>query len=78
MTVTLQDELEQFRDAYLEPWTRLAPRAELEAAFPTALILGGICRALTWRTVIDAMPEPYASEWAGTVDRRLQLLLAAL
>ncbi len=25
MTVTLQDEVEQFRDAYLEPWTRIAP-----------------------------------------------------
>jgi hypothetical protein len=78
MTVTLQDEVEQFRDAYLEPWTRLAPRAELEAAFPTALILGGICRALTWRAVIDAMPPPYGAEWANVVPDRLQALLAAL
>jgi hypothetical protein len=35
-----------FRDAYLEPFTRLAPRAELEAACAVALRLGWICRAL--------------------------------
>ncbi|HVN61272.1 MAG TPA: hypothetical protein VMT59_08400 [Gaiellaceae bacterium] len=78
MTVTLQDGLERFRDAYLEPWTRIAPREELEAAFPTALVLGGICRALTWRRVIDGMPEPFAAEWADMVPNRLQTLLAAL
>ena len=78
MTVTLQDELVQFRDAYLEPWTVVARRDELQAAFPIALVLGGICRALTWRAVIDAMPEPYAAEWAHVVPNRLQALLAAL
>jgi hypothetical protein len=78
MTVTLQDDLVQFRDAYLEPWTSLASREELVAAFPTALVLGGICRALTWRAVIDGMPEPYAAEWAYVVTDRLQALLAAL
>ena len=78
MTVTLQDEARAVPDAYLEPWTRIAPRAELEAAFPAALVLGGICRALTWRAVVDAMPEPYASEWAHAVPGRLQELLAAL
>jgi hypothetical protein len=35
-----------FRDAYLEPFTRLTPRAELEAACAIALRLGWICRAL--------------------------------
>ena len=78
MTVTLQDEVEPFRDAYLEPWTHLVPRAELEAAFPSALILGGICRALTWGAVVDAMPEPYATDWADAVPGRLRALLAAL
>ena len=78
MTVTLQDGLERYRDAYLEPWTRVARRDELLAAFPIALVLGGICRALTWRTVVDAMPEPYAAEWADAVPGRLRELLAAL
>ena len=78
MTVTLQDGLERFRDAYLEPWTRLARREELEAAVPAALVLGGICRALTWRRVIDGMPQPFAAEWADVVPHRLLALLAAL
>ncbi len=78
MTVTLAPGLERFRDAYLEPWTRIAPRGELETAFPTALVLGGICRAVTWRKVVDEMPEPYAAEWADAVPGRLRALLAAL
>ena len=78
MTVTLQDGLERFRDAYLEPWTRLARREELRSAFPIALVLGGICRALTWRTIVGALPEPYAAEWADAVPGRLRRLLGAL
>ena len=78
MTVTLQDGLERFRDAYLEPWTRIARREELDAAFPTALVLGGICRALTWRTVLDGMPTQYAAEWAEMIPNRLAAVRAAL
>jgi hypothetical protein len=78
LTVTLgvlEDEPERFRDAYLEPWTRIAPRRELLAAFPTAYLLGGVCRALTWRAVIEGMPAPFAAEWADAVPARLRLLL---
>jgi hypothetical protein len=78
LTVTLGvlgNEPERFRDAYLEPWTRIAPREELLAAFPTAYLLGGVCRALTWRAVIEGMPAPFAAEWADMVPARLRLLL---
>jgi hypothetical protein len=78
MTVTLTPELDRFRDAYLEPWEGIARREELQAVFPTALVLGGICRALTWRTVIEGMPQQFAAEWAHMVPNRLQALIAAL
>ena len=73
-------ELDRFRDAYLEPWTHLAPRAELLAALPGALCLGGICRLLTWRAVVEGMPETFDTEWAefGPELERMRLLIAAL
>ena len=72
-------ELDRFRDAYLEPWTRLAPRAELLAALPGALLLGGLCRLLTWRAVVAGMPQPFAAEWAEyPAELRRLLLLGAV
>jgi len=75
----LAPELDRFRDAYLEPWTRLAPRAELLAALPGALLLGGLCRLLTWRAVVAGMPQPFAAEWAEyPAELRRLLLLGAV
>jgi hypothetical protein len=73
-------ELDRFRDAYLEPWTRLVPRAELLAAVPAALCLGGISRLLTWRTVVDSAPQPGRYEWDEFAPEleRLRVLIAAL
>jgi hypothetical protein len=39
-------DVEPFRDAYLEPFTRLAKGADLNAACTTALRLGWVCRAV--------------------------------
>ncbi len=39
-------DVEPFRDAYLEPFTRLAEGADLNAACVTALRLGWVCRAV--------------------------------
>ena len=70
-------ELFRFRNAYLEPWTRLAPRAELLAALPGALLLGGLCRLLTWREVVAGMPQPFAEESDEYPAELRRLLLRA-
>jgi hypothetical protein len=47
-------EVEQLRDAYLEPFTRFAPPAELRASFAHAYFLAPIGRARVWqRTLVD-------------------------
>jgi hypothetical protein len=47
-------EVERLRDAYLEPFTRFAPRAELRASFAHAYFLAPIGRARVWqRTLVD-------------------------
>ena len=75
MSVTLEGQLQwgfddvegsvdilPFRDAYLEPFTSLMPRDELNDAMSQALRLGWICRALTYADGVfppdvDADPE---------------------
>jgi hypothetical protein len=69
-------ELERFRGAYLEPWTRFAAREDLEAAYPLAYRLGVLCRGLTWRMVISALPRPLIDEDADAVPERLRMILA--
>jgi hypothetical protein len=47
-------EVERLRDAYLEPFTRFAPPAELRASFAHAYFLAPIGRARVWqRTLVD-------------------------
>jgi hypothetical protein len=47
-------EVERLRDAYLEPFTRFAPLAELRASFAHAYFLAPIGRARVWqRTLVD-------------------------
>jgi hypothetical protein len=46
---------EHFRDAYLEPFTSLAPQGALRAAFAHGYLLGTLVRALTWHA-LDAPP----------------------
>ena len=67
--------LRRFRDAYLEPWTRLASRAELLAAVPGALLLGGLSRLLTWREIIAGMPPSFAAQWDEYPAELRRLLL---
>ena len=47
---------ERFRDAYLEPFTSLAPLSELRGAFEHGYLLGTLVRALTW-DVLAMAPE---------------------
>jgi len=47
-------EVKRLRDAYLEPFTRFAPPAELRASFAHAYFLAPIGRARVWqRTLVD-------------------------
>ena len=68
-------ELDRFRDAYLEPWTRFRPRSELEQAYPLSYRLGVLCRGLTWRSVIAVLPRPLRDEEADAVPERMRMLL---
>jgi hypothetical protein len=45
-------ELERLLDAYLEPWTALAPRTGLRTLFPAAYRLGMLNRALSWQAIV--------------------------
>jgi hypothetical protein len=88
MSVTLQgviswgvDDVENsvdirpFRDAYLEPFTTLSSRAELEEAFDAALRLGWICRALNVDRTGRALKPPDREEMLEGVPVRLRLAL---
>jgi hypothetical protein len=68
-------ELDRFRDAYLEPWTRFRPRSELEQAYPIAYRLGVLCRGLTWRSVVAVLPQPLRDDEADAVPERMRMLL---
>jgi hypothetical protein len=68
-------ELDCFRDAYLERWTRFRPRRELEQAYPLAYRLGVLCRGLTWRSVVAVLPQPLRDDEADAVPERMRMLL---
>jgi Phosphotransferase enzyme family len=68
-------ELERFRDAYLEPWTRFASRSELEDAFALAYRLGVLSRGLTWAMIVGALARPLPEEEADAVPERMRMLL---
>jgi hypothetical protein len=68
-------ELDRFRDAYLEPWTRFTPRSDLEAAYPIAYRLGVLCRGLTWALIVSAIPRPLRDQEADAVPERMRMLL---
>jgi hypothetical protein len=68
-------ELDRFRDAYLEPWTRFASRAELTEALPISHRLGLLCRGLTWASIVAALPRPLRADEEDAYPERMRLLL---
>ena len=68
-------EITRLRDAYLEPWTAFAPRAQLLADVPPALILAAACRAFSWRLVVSELDPPLLDEYADTVAYSVRSLL---
>jgi hypothetical protein len=71
-------ELERYRDAYLEPWTTLRPRADLLRALEPADLLAGIARALAWQRVTDGVPPEVRGDYQDAVVDRLRTFLAAV
>jgi phosphotransferase family enzyme len=52
--------VERVRDAYLEPFTDLAPRAELVAEIEVACRVAKVARALTWERAVRLDPGDFA------------------
>jgi hypothetical protein len=67
-----------FRDAYLRPFERYAPRPELEEAHATALRLGWICRALNVWASAEALEGRDREEWLERVHVRLGMFLRGM
>jgi hypothetical protein len=69
-------EMTRLRDAYLEPWTGHASRAELVEAAELARQTGTIARAMAWRSFALAMPRSDRAEAMESVPYGLRLYLA--
>ncbi|HEX5165103.1 MAG TPA: phosphotransferase, partial [Thermomicrobiales bacterium] len=66
------------RDAYLEPWQAVAPRADLVRAFALAYQLSHISSARNWHRLIVRLTGEQRAQEADTVPYKLrQFLLAA-
>lgn len=64
------------RDAYLEVWSDLAPRAELVADQELACWVGKVARALTWDRALRTQGHDQAGEFADAPLLNLTALLA--
>jgi Phosphotransferase enzyme family len=69
-------EVVRLRDAYLEPWTSVLPRAELVVAAELARRTGTVQRALAWYRVSRSMAVEEREEYAASVPYGLKLYLA--
>jgi hypothetical protein len=70
-------ELHPLRDAYLEPWTRYEPRADLLEALDLALRLASINGALTWHRLVSRLEGARREEYAEPVPALLEEFLDA-
>jgi hypothetical protein len=52
---------ERLRDAYLEPFTRFAPLAELRPRFADGYLLNALCRMLLWHRILAPLPPDPAA-----------------
>ena len=63
------------RDAFLEPWTALRPRAELVASCDAALLLAEITGVLKWALIYSGLSDDELGEYGDVIARRLRWLL---
>jgi hypothetical protein len=61
------------RDAYLEPWTILAPRSRLIELFELAYPLGMLCRALSWDRLLAELPVQERGEFDHFVPAWIEM-----
>jgi Phosphotransferase enzyme family len=66
-------DLGRLRDAYLEPFSALAPLPELRSAVAAANIVAGATRALKWAPIVAVLERPH--RWEDVVAVRLRALL---
>jgi hypothetical protein len=69
--------LERLVQAYLEPWSAVAPVADLRAVFPTAYRLGMLNRALSWGTGLADLTPASRAEHLAYVDAWVEEFTAA-
>lgn len=69
-------EMQQLRDAYLEPWTAYAPRTALDEALALAYHLGMVNRALSWHHGQGQLSEEENRDYLDSVPGWLQDYLA--
>jgi hypothetical protein len=66
-------EVERLRDAYLEPFTRFAPPAELRASFAHAYFLAPIGRARVWQRTLVDVESDVSAEFGEPVAAWLEI-----
>lgn len=67
--------LRRIADAGLEPWTDLAPAADLRAALPASLQLARLARVESWRRCVVTMTPTERQEYGGAPAGWLASLL---
>jgi hypothetical protein len=72
----LGQEVDRLRDAYLEPWTDLAPRAQLLREARVAQQVAKVGRALSWQRALAGASEAEVAQWEDPVSGWLEELLA--
>ncbi len=65
-------DLQRVQDAFLEPWTRFAPRAHLASALDVAFRLGMINRSLSWHQAMARLAPEHRINYADNVPGWLQ------
>jgi hypothetical protein len=68
-------ELERLRDAYLEPWTGVAPRDDLLRAVDLARLVGRATRLLSWQRIVPHFDPPAQEEYGESVPRWFRAIL---
>ncbi len=67
-------EAERLRDAYLEPFTRFAPAAELRKVFAHAYLLAPIGRAHVWRRILGPLADDVSAAYDDPISAWVEIL----
>jgi hypothetical protein len=67
-------EVARLRDAYLEPFARFRPLAELRERFADAYLLATVVRAHSWHRTLAPHPQPVHEQYGDPVSAWLEIL----